>query len=134
VNIIFSKNGNPQTVDISSITQSTCYQSIGMNGARLTVSTVDCSSTATENPENRLEILIYPQPAKDRFRIELPNVADQNNYHLSILDLNGREVRRTSFTGNSVLIERGILNSGLYILHIIGDNSGLEFNSKLSLK
>ncbi len=35
--------------------------------------------------------------------------------------------------GNSVVIERGTIPSGLYILHIVGGDSGLEFNDKLSL-
>lgn len=134
VNLIFSKNGSPQTVDISGVTQSSCFQSNGLNGSKLTVSTVDCATTGISTSQAVLKALVFPQPAADRFMVQLPNIADQRNYSLTILDLNGKELRKESFTGNHIVIERGNLRSGLYILQIIGENSGEMFSSKLSLR
>ena len=134
VNIVFSKAGSPQTVDIIGVTQSTCYQTSGLNGTKLTVSTITCPANGVETPQAILKALVYPQPATNRFVIELPNVAEQGNYNISILDLSGNEVRRESFSGNSAVFERGNLKSGLYIVHIITDKSGLEFIAKLALK
>lgn len=134
INAVFSKNGSPQTVDITGITQSTCYQQSGLSGTKLTVTAVDCPSTGLSTPEAVLKALVYPQPATDRFVIELPNIADQGKFRVSLLDLNGNEIRREFFSGSSTIIERKNLNSGFYILHIIGEKSGQEFSTKLSLK
>ncbi|MEI7505018.1 MAG: starch-binding protein, partial [Paludibacter sp.] len=134
VNLIFSKNGSPQTVDILGVTQSTCFQQSGLSGAKLTVSTVDCATTGILETKALMKALVFPQPATDRFMVQLPNIADQGNYILSILDLNGKELRKESFSGNHILLERENLSSGLYILHIIAENSGLTFSSKLSFR
>lgn len=134
VNVIFSKAGSPQTVDITGITQSTCYESDGLSGVKVNVKVATSCTSGLLTPETVLKALVYPQPASDRFVVELPNIADQGNFILSILDLSGREIRRETFSGNRAIIERENLKSGLYILHIIGENSGEQFSSKLSLK
>ncbi|MEI8086192.1 MAG: starch-binding protein, partial [Paludibacter sp.] len=134
VNLIFSKNGSPQTVDISGVTQSTCYQQSGLSGSKLTVSAVDCATSGIVETPSLLKALVFPQPATDRFMVQLPNIADQGKYSLSIYDLNGKELRKETFSGNRILLERENLKSGLYILHIIADNSGIIFSSKLSLR
>jgi len=134
VNIVFSKAGSPQTVDITGVTQSTCYQASGLSGSKLTVSTITCPANGVESPQAILKAIVYPQPATNRFVIELPNVAEQGNYNISILDLSGNEVRRESFRGNSAVFERGNLKSGLYIVHITGNKTGLEFSAKLGIK
>jgi len=41
VNVIFSKNGSPQTVDITGITTTTCYEQDATNGSKLTVKNVN---------------------------------------------------------------------------------------------
>jgi hypothetical protein len=134
VNVIFSKNGSPQTVDITGITQSTCYEQSGLNGTKLTVTTVNCPTNSIFEPVSILKAIVFPQPAKDRFVVELPNIAVQGDFELSILDLNGKEVRKETFVGTRVLIERGNLNSGFYILQITGKNSGQIFSTKLLLR
>lgn len=134
VNIIFSKNGSPQTVDIKGVTQSTCYQTSGLNGTKLTVSAVDCATTGLVTSKVFLNALVFPQPATTRFVVEIPNMGEVENFMLIISDLNGREIRRERFTGSQAIIERGKLTSGFYMLHLIGEKSGLEMSAKLSLK
>ena len=134
VNVIFSKAGSPQTVDITGVTQSTCYQSSGLSGSKLTVSTTTCPASAVEIPQILLKALVYPQPVTNHFVVELPNVAEQGKYVITILDLSGNEVRRESFSGCSTVIDRENLKSGLYIVHITGEKSGLEFSAKLALR
>lgn len=134
VNVIFSKAGSPQTVDITGITQSTCYESDGLSGVKVNVKVSTGCTSGLFTPESVLKALVYPQPASDRFVVELPNITDQGSFILTILDLSGREVRKEMFSGNRATIERENLKSGFYILQIKDENSGQEFSSKLSLK
>ncbi len=134
VNVIFSKAGSPQTVDITGVTQSACYQQNGMNGNKLNVSLTNCPITTVENPQILLKALVYPQPATNHFVVELPNIAEQAKFDISIHDLNGNEVRRESFIGNTVVLDRGNLKAGLYVVHIKGEKSEFEFSAKLGLK
>ncbi|MDD2799157.1 MAG: starch-binding protein [Bacteroidales bacterium] len=133
VNAIFSKNGSPQTVDISAITASTCYEQSGLSGNKLTVKTVDCTSNI-QTYQSLLKMNIYPQPATTRFAIELPNIASNDEFQLNIYDMNGKIVRKESFSGNQFIVDRGTLKSGLYLVRITNEKSGIEFSSKLSLK
>jgi len=134
VNVIFSKAGSPQTVDISGITQNTCYQSSGLSGSKINVSTVDCATTAVENPSALLKMLVYPQPVKDRFVVEIPNIACQGNFRMSVIDFNGRELMTQIFTGTRAIIDRGDLSAGLYLLKVVSENGDIQLNSKLVVK
>ncbi|MFZ4457100.1 MAG: starch-binding protein [Bacteroidales bacterium] len=133
VNVIFSKNGSPQTVDITGITTSTCYEQSGLSGTKLTVKTVDCT-TPIHTPQGLLKAIVYPQPAVAHFAIQLPNISGDEQFTLTICDVNGKAVRKEIFTGTQSVFERGNLKSGIYILRIEGSNSGQTFNCKLSLK
>ena len=134
VNVIFSKNGSPQTVDITGVTQTTCYQQSGLNGSKLTVSTIDCNTTEIRAPEILLQAIVYPQPAIDKFVIELPNISDQGKFNINIVDLSGKIVYKSTFTGNSAIFDCSDIKPGLYVVHITAEKSGMEFNSKLALK
>jgi len=137
VNLVFNNGNGTQSVDVTGITSTTCYQQDATSGSKITVKTIDCNKKLAAGiltPHNLLKIMIYPQPAITCFVVELPNISDYENFNLQIVDLNGKEVRRETFSGNSVVIERGNIPQGLFILHIVGNNSGLEFNAKLLLK
>ncbi len=133
VNVIFSKNGSPQTVDITGITTSTCYEQSGLSGTKLTVKTVDCT-TPIHTPQDLLKAIVYPQPATNRFKVELPNIGSENNFTLTIVDLNGKEIRKSTFKGTEIILERENLKAGLYIIHILGEKEGQQFSSKLTIK
>ena len=134
VNAIFSKNGSPQTVDITGITQSICYQQSGLSGTELTVVSVNCPATGISEQETVLKALVYPQPADNYFTVKLPDNIDAGNYRLSILDISGRDVRQKIFNGKQITVERGNLKTGLYIIHVMSENSGKEFSAKLSVE
>ena len=134
VNVIFSKAGSPQTVDITGVTLSTCYQTSGLSGSKLTVSTTTCPTSAVETPQALLKALVYPQPATNTFIVEIPNIDEQEKFNMKILDLSGNEVRSESFRGNTATFERANLKQGLYIVHITGIRSGSVFSSKLLIK
>ena len=132
VNVIFSKNGTPQTVDITAITQSTCFEQNGLSGSKLNVKTVDCT-TPVHTPQAILKAIVYPQPAKERFAVLLPNFSSEEQFTLSICDINGKELRKDTFVGTQYIINRGNLKTGLYILHIKGEKTGQNFSAKLTL-
>ena len=134
VNVIFSKNGSPQTIDINAITVTSCFEQNGLIGSNLTVSIVDCQTTSIFNPESNLKALIYPQPVKSGFTVEIPNFTNQHNFILNILDLSGREILKERFIGNRITVDRGNLKPGLYILKITNENNKQGFSLKLSIE
>ena len=131
VNVIFSKNGSPQTVDIAGVTQSTCYQPSGLNGAKLTVSSVNCPANGISDMKI-INANIYPQPASDYFVVDMPENVGQGNFSLKILDLNGTEIRNETFNDSHAVFDSKQLKPGLYILHIL-DSNGKQFSAKLSI-
>ncbi|MFZ4581142.1 MAG: starch-binding protein [Paludibacter sp.] len=133
VNVIFSKNGNPQTIDIMGITQSACYQSNGLVSNKLNVVTIDCNLTSTKENAVILKMIAYPQPALSRVRIELPNIDDLSQNFMQLLDLNGKVLVQNSFIGSNYILERNALNSGIYILKVETKN-GKQFISKIGFK
>jgi len=134
VNVIFSKNGNPQTVDINDVAQSTCFQSSGFSGNKLTVSPVDCAPTAIQNPVSAFRVIAYPQPVTNRFVVEIPNIAEPETCRIVLTDLNGKGVRNAALSGQRTIFNRDNLVSGLYILKIISPTTGQVFNTKLAVK
>ncbi len=134
VNVIFSKAGNPQTVDITGITQSTCYQASGMNGNKITVTSVSCPATEVDMHQSRISMIVYPQPAIDRFVVELPNTGYQGLYNLSVIDLNGKKQMCRTFSESSSIFNRENLKSGIYLIKVSAENGEYEFISRLSLK
>ncbi len=131
VNVIFSKNGSPQTVDITGVTQSICYQQSGLNGAKLTVSSVNCPANGISDMKT-LNANIYPQPASDYFVVDVPENVGQGNFILKILDLNGKVIRKETFNNSHAVFDSKNIKSGLYILHII-DRNGKQYSAKLSI-
>lgn len=134
INVIFSKNGSPQTVDIMDVAQSTCYQTAGLSGGKLTVTVVDCAPTAIEEIAPELKIAVYPQPVDERFVVELPNIADRGEFAMLITDLNAKVLMQRTFRGHRFIVERGNLTSGLYIVKVVSQSTGQNFSAKLSLK
>ena len=132
-NVIFSKNGNPQTIDIVGVTQSSCYQSNGLLSNKLNVSKVDCNLTSTKENTVIMKMIAYPQPALSRVRIELPNIDDLSQNYMQLLDLNGKVLVQKTFIGSNFTLERNSLNSGFYIVKVDTKN-GKQFISKIGFK
>ena len=131
VNVIFNKNGSPQTVDITGITASSCFQTSGTNGSKLTVTTATCPANGISSPEAVMHAEVFPQPAGDYFRVQLPDNATNDSYILKIIDLDGNEIYRQRFNGTSAPVIRTKLCGGLYIIHICGETMGQQFSTKL---
>ncbi|WP_179374784.1 T9SS-dependent M36 family metallopeptidase [Winogradskyella wichelsiae] len=80
---------------------------------------------------DKVNFSIYPNPINTELSILSSNTL--SNVNISIVDINGRivyEIQKESF--NSVTIDTGRLQSGLYILRIIGIN--INYNEKIIKK
>lgn len=132
VNTIFSKNGNPQSVDISGITQSSCYEYDTLSGSKFTVKTVACPTSSVNSPEE-LKALVYPQPATDIFVVNLPNVDMSKTYKMTIFDIHGKTVRKETINQATTVFERMLMPSGIYFIQINSLQTEHLFISKLVL-
>ncbi|VBB47290.1 hypothetical protein TRIP_D420141 [uncultured Paludibacter sp.] len=131
VNVIFSKNGSPQSVDVTGITASTCYEYDAVSGNKFTVKTTICSGTGLFDKQVIKQITIFPQPAKTQFVVNLPNSGDFGVYTLSILDISGKTVQTNYFEGETAEIPCMNLKSGVYVVRIINENKTSIYTSKL---
>jgi hypothetical protein len=134
VNVIFSKAGSPQSVDITGITQSTCYEYDAPSGTKFTVKTAECPVKTSVPTLTNASIQVYPQPAGERFVVELPNVPMDSGYEMVLRDINGREVRRELLLHKVVVFNREQLPSGVYFIQLSAQGKGHQFNSKLILR
>jgi hypothetical protein len=137
VNVIFSKNGTPQTIDILGVTQSTCYESGALQNGKITVTAVSCTTanTAFEFPSGgEQKITIYPQPASGKFMVKLTDGFVRKEYTMLIIDLSGRIIRQSVFTSPVMLVERDGLPRGLYILRLISPDNGKQYSTKLCVE
>lgn len=68
-----------------------------------------------KDPELVSEMKLYPNPANDCLKIELPDIT---NDKLSIIDVTGKIVLSETITSNNVEINISCLDSGFYIVKI----------------
>jgi hypothetical protein len=137
INVIFSKNGTPQTVDILGVTQSTCFESGGLQNGKITVTAVNCTTgnTALQLPAGDEQgITVYPQPASGRFMVRLSDGSGRKEYAMSVVDISGRIIRQSVFTSPVTSVECSDLPRGLYILRLISKDTGKQYSTKLSVE
>jgi hypothetical protein len=79
-------------------------------------------------------IEVYPQPAASHFTVKLTDEYNQGEYDISIIDLSGRTIWQSRFSGQVTTVERGNLPRGLYILQLISHRTGKQFSTKLSIE
>ena len=133
VNVIFSKAGSPQTVDITGITGTTCYQSNGTSGSKLTVTTVTCSANDVSNNEINDNFLMFPQPASNYLNVQLPDNQEPGSFSIRILDLKGTAYKKESINNRNFVVDCSKLNTGFYILELRNVVTGEKFSKKLTI-
>lgn len=133
VNVIFSKNANPQSVNVTGITQSTCYEYDAPSGNKFTVKTATCPASSVHNPV-QLQALVSPQPATDQFIVDLPNIDRSKTYEMTILDISGKPVRVEPVTLSTSVFDRGKLSSGIYFIRVMSEDATHVFTSRLLLR
>lgn len=126
VNVIFSKAGAPQTVDITNITTSTCYEQDALSAGKITVKTATCPTTSVESPNVSQRVTIYPNPANDFVSIETQSVSSQ----VIISTLEGIVVKTVNNYKNNERIDLSNISDGIFILKIIQENGAIS-TSKL---
>lgn len=132
VNVIFSKNANPQSVDVTGITQSTCYEYDAPSGNKFTVKTTTCPASSVYNPV-QLQALVYPQPATDRFIVDLPNIDMSKTYKMTVFDISGKPVLIEPVIQSTTVFDRGQLSSGIYFIRVLSQDATHVFTSRLLL-
>lgn len=105
-------------IDIANVT-STHTVTVNVVGNDLEVEVTNVLST---NEVNISDFKVYPNPAKDEFRIESNNV---NITSVSLYNLLGKKVYSNN-NWNNELINVSNINSGVYILNIRADNRSLN--------
>ncbi len=92
---------------------------------------IDLSTTSIELGESvkeRVEILIYPNPAQDVLQISSP-LFKTGSFAISIFDLQGKLIERVASVVqqdmNSLQLDISHLNSGIYVLHLSSVSTGV---------
>lgn len=99
------------------------YMALRRNNDSLQAYKYDCSKGLTESIIKQ-KFEIYPNPLSTQSTIILPQFLHAAT--LTIIDLNGREIKNISFSGNSTVIEKDNLFSGVYFVKITCDEMLFE--------
>ena len=97
----------------------------------------DCEKRVTRdytkvgvNEFSSMDVVIYPNPAREYFTVELLGNSADEEYTFKLMDSRARVLRESKFT-NSLVIERGDLASGIYFIMIKSDE--FEYQQKLMI-
>jgi hypothetical protein len=135
INVIFSKSGGPQTIDITNITTSSCFESSGMSGNKLNVAlSQNCNTTSTNNTKTQFSMCIYPQPVSDKVMLELPHTGHRGTTTLEILSLDGRQLITKSFDTQAILVDTQTLLPGVYVMRMYDAQRKLLYSDKLMIR
>ena len=99
-------DGNLESMRIVDVTANKSY----------TAQFASCSSSGVEGVRAASSILVYPNPAKDKVIVELP---ENTVGTLALFDLNGKIVRNNSINSTITTIDTASLSSGTYILRLV---------------
>ena len=84
------------------------------------------TSTGVEDYSFLNQIAVYPNPAKNKFVVELPNFDIQNNLKLNLLNVFGQEITQVSINSTLTTIDIQTLAPGMYIYQIKDKNKVLK--------
>ena len=124
VNVVFSNNETPQTVDILDVVESTCYEQDAVVDGKLTVKIVPCPVQTGVNTLTKDLIRIYPNPAQNLISIE---TGDESS-NISIYSLQGRLLKRVDNYSSNEKLNVSNLEKGSYVVKIMRKNGVLEFS------
>lgn len=78
----------------------------------------DTTVNVVENPQEIVEIHIYPNPANSLLNIDFPQNYDTKNSKIEIVDIHGKTVIKSKFVIHSTQLDTKRLTPGLYIVKI----------------
>jgi hypothetical protein len=73
---------------------------------------------------------IYPNPATDKFFISMLN-EPASDYEVTLYDLSGRVVMRSSFTGQELMMRRGGIDAGSYLIQVMDRRTQNTFQKRI---
>jgi beta-glucanase (GH16 family) len=77
------------------------------------------SPTALTQTSKNNETLIYPNPTKGVFTVQLSNIDVQKEAALEMFSLDGKLIYQTRLTGLKTEIDAGQINPGIYLIKVI---------------
>lgn len=86
----------------------------------------DVTTTVLTENNSKNDFKISPNPFTLKTTIGLSK--EYSNATLKIVDILGKEFKRINFSGNSVILEREELKSGMYFIQIISENELISTN------
>ncbi|MFK7904780.1 MAG: T9SS type A sorting domain-containing protein, partial [Chitinophagales bacterium] len=96
------------------------------NTATLTL--IEQVETDIEIFNSDYSIRVFPNPFSDYTTIEVSNLP-QGNYRLQVMDILGRTLKELKMENGKVILERGGLESGLYLVRILEEGNGRVLGS-----
>lgn len=111
VNVIFN-NGTAQTIDITNVTENTCFQiNAELSAGKHTFAKINCPATNVESPYN-MEKAVYPNPARSVVHLVQPEAIRS----IAIFSLSGQLLETPQ---PASILDISKLSKGIYILKLI---------------
>ncbi len=125
VSVIFSKAGNPQSVDITGITSNTCYETDGTTGSEFNVKVVPCPIvTSIKEHQTAESLVVYPNPATDAISIKHLSESIKN---VAVLSIDGKVVKVVENYSENERITLSGLPNGVYMLKVTANDETISF-------
>ncbi len=99
----------------------------GLDGFSIT----DASTTPTDDFSILEDFTLFPNPAKDHVTLDLPNDLDVNKWHVSIVDMAGRNLRTQIGPLNRIELDISGLQPGHYLITLTHRTTNQKLRSKL---
>ncbi len=109
-----------------------CYKD---NEISLSYTTDDCEMLLPVNDlaeDQRFQVKIFPNPARDQFNIEFQNLG--NGYGFNIKDATGKIVFQQEVTGNRALVSTAAWASGMYFVEAFDENNRFGYQRFFVMK
>jgi hypothetical protein len=75
-------------------------------------------------------VRVYPDPATNAFEISILDES-QSDYHVTLYDLTGRVVVEKDFSGASVMMQRGDMDAGSYLIQVTDQATNNSFKKRI---
>ena len=82
------------------------------------------SATGIKEHGTANDMSIYPNPGRAKINILFKQ--EQKNITVRLTDMTGKEIKTISFTGKQLIIEKGEIKEGLYLVQILDGNRIVE--------
>ncbi len=86
----------------------------------------ECNYNSIEENTPRSVPLIFPNPAGESVSVIIPGPSISGENFIQLLDFSGREVYRSSFQGNHIMIDCLPFAGGVYIYRLFVNNQGFS--------